>query len=105
VSKKKWVVDLIAGERDELTGHIGKGRSQADDGRHQRVPVPAQHSAKSDQIGARLFENMIRNTLFIGTVLAPGVIYHRNAIKKNVTEFKTHLHGYYWQLPPYHGPQ
>lgn len=60
-------------------------------------------TAESNEIGARLVENMVSNTLFIGVVSAPGVIYSRNALK-NVPEFKTHSYEYYWQLP-YRGPQ
>lgn len=60
-------------------------------------------TAKSDVIGKRLVENMTGHTLFIGTVLATGPIYHRNALK-NVPEFKTHSYEYYWNLP-YRGPQ
>lgn len=60
-------------------------------------------SAKSNEIGKRLVESMVGQTLFIGTVLATGPIYHRNALK-NVPEFKTHSYEYYWNLP-YRGPQ
>jgi len=58
---------------------------------------------ESDALGAKLVETMVSNTLFIGTVQAPGVIYNRTALK-NVTEFKTHSYEYYWALP-YRGPQ
>jgi peptide/nickel transport system substrate-binding protein len=58
---------------------------------------------KSNEIGARLVENMTGNMLFIGTVLAQGPIYHHNSLK-NVTEFKTHSYEYYWNYP-YRGPQ
>lgn len=58
---------------------------------------------ESNKVGARLVETMVSNTLFIGTVLAPGPIYNRNALK-NVPEFKTHSYEYYWQYP-YRGPQ
>ncbi len=60
-------------------------------------------SATSDEIGKRLVEAMVSQTLFIGTVLATGPIYHHNSLK-NVTEFKTHSYEYYWNLP-YRGPQ
>ncbi len=36
--------------------------------------------------------------MFIGTVQAPNVIYHRNALK-NVTEFKTQSYEYYRTYP------
>ena len=57
----------------------------------------------SNAIGTRLVESMVTNTLFIGTVLASGPIYHHNTLK-NVTEFKTHSYEYYWNYP-YRGPQ
>lgn len=60
-------------------------------------------TAKSNEIGSRLVENMASNMLFIGTVLAQGPIYHHNSLK-NVTEFKTHSYEYYWNYP-YRGPQ
>ena len=60
-------------------------------------------TAKSNNIGARLVENMTGNMLFIGTVLATGPIYHHNSLK-NVTDFKTHSYEYYWNLP-YRGTQ
>ena len=60
-------------------------------------------SAKSDEIGKRLVESMVGQTMFIGTVLAPAPIYSHNTLK-NVTEFKTHSYEYYWNLP-YRGPQ
>ena len=51
----------------------------------------------------RLVETMVSQTLFIGTVLATGPVYHHNTLK-NVTEFKTHSYEYYWNYP-YRGPQ
>ncbi|HIN59292.1 MAG TPA: ABC transporter substrate-binding protein [Gammaproteobacteria bacterium] len=60
-------------------------------------------TAASDEIGARLVESMVNQTLFIGTVLAQGPIYHHNSLK-NVTEFKTHSYEYYWNYP-YRGTQ
>ena len=54
-------------------------------------------------LGRRLVKNMVSNLLFIGTVLAPAPIYHRNALK-NVPSFKTHSYEYYWNFP-YRGPQ
>ncbi len=60
-------------------------------------------SAKSDEIGKRLVENMVGQTLFIGTVLATGPVYHHNTLK-NIPEFKTHSYEYYWNFP-YRGPQ
>jgi len=60
-------------------------------------------SAKSNEIGKRLVESMVNQTLFIGTVLAPGPIYSHNTLK-NVTEFKTHSYEYYWNYP-YRAPQ
>lgn len=60
-------------------------------------------SDKSNQLGTRLVETMVGNTLFIGTVLASGPIYHHNSLK-NVTDFKTHSYEYYWNFP-YRGTQ
>ena len=60
-------------------------------------------TAKFNDIGARLVENMVSQTLFIGTVLASGPIYHHNSLQ-NVTDFKTHSYEYYWNYP-YRGPQ
>ena len=53
---------------------------------------------ESDAIGARLVENMTGNLLFIGTVLAPAPVYHRNVLK-NFTEFKTWSYEYYRTFP------
>lgn len=60
-------------------------------------------SKRSNELGNRLVETMVSNTLFIGTVLASGPIYHHNSLK-NVTEFKTHSYEYYWNFP-YRGTQ
>ena len=51
-----------------------------------------------EQAGQRLVENMVENLLFIGTVLAPSPIYHRNALK-NFTEFNTASYEYYRTYP------
>ncbi|MDF1856113.1 ABC transporter substrate-binding protein [Pseudooceanicola sp.] len=48
--------------------------------------------------GARLAKATAENLLFIGTVQAPNVIYHRNALK-NFPEFKTQSYEYYRTLP------
>ncbi len=61
----------------------------------QATPVG---TPESDAIGARLVENMTKNLLFLGTVLAPGPIYHRNALK-NFTQFKTASYEYYRTYP------
>lgn len=53
---------------------------------------------ESNEIGARLVKNMTENLLFIGTVLAPAPIYHRNALK-NFPEFKTWSYEYYRTYP------
>lgn len=53
---------------------------------------------ESDKIGARLAKNMTENLLFIGTVLAPAPIYHRNAIK-NFPDLKTASYEYYRTYP------
>ncbi len=53
---------------------------------------------KSNEIGARMVKNLTENLLFIGTVLAPAPIYHRNALK-NFPEFKTASYEYYRTYP------
>lgn len=58
---------------------------------------------ESDELGARLVQNMTENLLFIGTAMTPDPIYHRNALK-NVTEFKTASYEYY-RTYPYLAPQ
>ncbi|MCG6904446.1 MAG: ABC transporter substrate-binding protein [Rhodobacter sp.] len=55
-------------------------------------------SAEQGEIGARMAKTMTENLLFIGTVQAPNVIYHRNALK-NVPEFKTQSYEYYRTYP------
>jgi peptide/nickel transport system substrate-binding protein len=55
-------------------------------------------SDKSNEVGARLVENMTGNLLFIGTVKSQGPIYHRNALK-NFTTFKTNSYEYYRTYP------
>jgi len=61
----------------------------------QSTPVG---TPESDAIGARLVKNMTGNLLFIGTVLAPAPIYHRNALK-NFANFKTASYEYYRTYP------
>ncbi len=48
--------------------------------------------------GAALAEAIVDQMLFIGTVIAPAPIYHRNALK-NVPEFKTWSYEYYRTYP------
>ncbi len=67
----------------------------ADINAFQSTPVGTPESAA---IGARLVENMTSNLLFIGTVLSPNPIYHRNALK-NFPEFKTASYEYYRTYP------
>ncbi|WP_461306305.1 ABC transporter substrate-binding protein [Albidovulum sp.] len=66
----------------------------------QSAPVG---SPESNEIGARMVENMTSNLLFIGTVLSKGPIYHSNKLK-NFPEFKTESYEYY-RTYPYRGPQ
>jgi len=61
----------------------------------QSTPVG---SPESDELGARLVQNMVENLLFIGTAMTPDPIYHRNALM-NVTEFKTASYEYYRTFP------
>lgn len=58
---------------------------------------------KSNELGARMVENMTGNLLFIGTALTPDPIYVNNKLK-NVPEFKTASYEYY-RTYPYRGPQ
>lgn len=60
-------------------------------------------TAESDELGARMVENMVGNLLFIGLVQAPAPVYHRNALK-NFPIFKTHSYEYY-RTYPYRGTQ
>jgi peptide/nickel transport system substrate-binding protein len=48
--------------------------------------------------GAKMAETMVDQMLFIGTVLAPAPIYHRNALE-NVPEFQTWSYEYYRTYP------
>ncbi len=53
---------------------------------------------ESDALGVRLVKNHTGNLLFIGTVLAPAPIYHRNVLK-NFSVFKTASYEYYRTYP------
>ncbi len=55
-------------------------------------------SDEFNKLGARLVENMTKNLLFIGTVISPNPIYHRNALK-NFVPFKTASYEYYRTYP------
>lgn len=55
-------------------------------------------SDEQSEIGAKLARSMAENMPFIGTVQAPNVIYHRNALK-NFAEFKTQSYEYYRTFP------
>ncbi|MBM7066800.1 ABC transporter substrate-binding protein [Actibacterium sp. 188UL27-1] len=55
-------------------------------------------SPEQAEIGTRIAENFAENMLFIGTVLAPAPIYHRNALV-NVPEFQTWSYEYYRTYP------
>ncbi|MEL7116694.1 MAG: ABC transporter substrate-binding protein, partial [Pseudomonadota bacterium] len=55
-------------------------------------------SAEAGEIGARMAAAMAENLPFIGTVQAPNLIYHRNALV-NVPEFKTQSYEYYRTYP------
>ncbi len=61
----------------------------------QSTPIS---TPKSDEIGARLMKNMTENLLFIGTVTAPGPVYHTNRLK-NFTSFKTWSYEFYRTYP------
>jgi len=53
---------------------------------------------ESDALGARMVKNITGNLLFIGTVLAPAPIYHRDVLK-NFSVFKTASYEYYRTYP------
>jgi peptide/nickel transport system substrate-binding protein len=55
------------------------------------------------EAGAKMAQMMVDQMLFIGTVLAPAPIYHRNALR-NVPEFQTWSYEYY-RTYPYRAPQ
>ncbi len=55
-------------------------------------------SDESNEIGARLVQNVVDNLLFIGTVKAVAPIYHNNDLK-NFTEFQTQSYAYYRTYP------
>lgn len=55
-------------------------------------------SEEQGEYGNKIAKAMAEHLLFIGTVQAPNVIYHRNALK-NFTEFKTQSYEYYRTFP------
>lgn len=55
-------------------------------------------SPEQGEIGGRMARTMTENLLFIGTIKAPNIIYHRNALK-NFPEFKTQSYEYYRTYP------
>ncbi|MBL1436651.1 MAG: ABC transporter substrate-binding protein [Rhodobacteraceae bacterium] len=55
-------------------------------------------SDESNEIGARLVQNVVDNLLFIGTVKAVAPIYWNNDLQ-NVTEFQTQSYAYYRTYP------
>ena len=55
-------------------------------------------SDEQGEYGNKIAKAMAEHLLFIGTVQAPNVIYHRNALK-NFTEFKTQSYEYYRTYP------
>jgi len=55
-------------------------------------------SDEQSELGGKLAKSMAENLPFIGTVQAPNVIYHRNALK-NFAEFKTQSYEYYRTFP------
>ena len=59
-------------------------------------------SEEFENIGSRMVENMVSNLLFIGTVVAPGPIYRRNALK-NFKPFS--VYGYRAANYPWRGTQ
>ena len=55
-------------------------------------------SDEAKKLGNKLVEMMTSHLLFIGTVLAPAPVYHRNVLK-NFPHFKTNSFEYYWAYP------
>ena len=78
VEPPQWVKDMI------------------DDVNAFQSAVPGSDAA--NEIGARMAKAMAENLMFIGTVQAPNLIYHRNALM-NVTEFQTWSYEYYRTFP------
>ncbi|MDE2789224.1 MAG: ABC transporter substrate-binding protein [Paracoccaceae bacterium] len=66
-----------------------------DIGAFQSAPIG---SDEFNALGQRMVKNMTENLLFIGTVIGPLPIYHRNALK-NFVEFQTQGHAYYRTYP------
>ena len=62
------------------------------------VQSTAVGTPESDALGARLVTNMTSNLIYIGAVLGPAPIYHRNVLK-NFTLFKTASYEYYRTYP------
>ena len=83
VEPPQWVKDLIADINAFQSAALG--------------------SAEQAEIGGRMARAMAENLLFIGTVQAPNVIFHRNALK-NVAEFQTQSYEFY-RTYPYLAPQ
>ena len=94
-------VGMLWGEYFESDGEKGVEppdyvkQLNADINAFQSTPVG---SDESNEVGARLVQNMTENLLFIGTALTPDPIYYRNALK-NVVEFKTASYEYYRTFP------
>jgi peptide/nickel transport system substrate-binding protein len=61
----------------------------------QSAPVG---SPESDELGAKLVENMTGQLVFLGTVLATSPIVHNTQLK-NVPEYQTASYEYYWSYP------
>ena len=55
-------------------------------------------SEEQERLAIKLATKMVDEMLFIGTVLSPSPLYHRNALK-NVTQFKTTSYEYYRTFP------
>lgn len=67
----------------------------ADINAFQSTPVG---TPESNEVGARMVQNMTENLLFIGTALTPDPIFVRAAVK-NFPEFKTASYEYYRTYP------
>ncbi len=78
VKPPQWVYDLMADIDIFQTAIVG--------------------TDESNEIGARMVQNIVDNLLFIGTVKAVAPIYHNNDLK-NFAEFKTQSYAYYRTYP------
>ncbi|MEJ1159147.1 ABC transporter substrate-binding protein [Prosthecomicrobium sp. N25] len=92
---------MLWGEWVESKG--AKGVEPPDWAKQMSADVDAFQSAPvggpaSVELGNRLMKNMAGNLVFIGTVRAPGPIFHRNVLA-NVPKFAAHADEFRWTYP------